>query len=339
MTPDKPRATLKTLARYLDLSVSTVSRALKGGAEVKPETIARVKAAAAELGYRPNHSGIGLKTGKTHVIALVMPVIKPGEIVGDLGTLPLIEGLTAGLADTPYHLTIIPGRPDQEALEPVRYIAEHGLADGVILNITRSEDERVKYLHSMNLPLVTFGRTELSIQHPYYDTDNIDFGYRAARYLLERGRRKLVMLTPPQHFLYGWHRKVGFQRALLEAGLDFNEHRQLLIEAKATDYRAQTRQWRHSDWQPDGIICGTEIAAMGVLAGLHDSGRVVGTDCDLVTLETSPLPEYFRTPVSGFHQDLHKVGRQLVSLLLDHIDQRKPVRELQIIEKADFIER
>ncbi|GGX49154.1 LacI family transcriptional regulator [Saccharospirillum salsuginis] len=335
----RPRATLKTLADHLDLSVTTVSRALKDGEEVKPETIARVKEAAAKLGYRPNTSGIGLKTGKTYVIALIMPVIKPGEIVGDVGTLPLIEGLTAALANTPYHLTIIPRRPEQDDLEPVKYVVEHGLADGLILNITRSEDERVKYLNAEGVPFVTFGRTELAIQHPYYDIDNADFTHRAAQFMIDRGRRRLMMLTPPREFLYSWHRQVGFKRALMEAGLEFDEERQIVIEGNAVDYRALSRSLAEGDWTPDGYVCGTEISAMGIMAGLHDAGVRVGEDCDVVTMETSPLPDYFRIPISGFHQDLHHVGRKLCQLLLDAMEHRKPVEQLQVIETAEFINR
>lgn len=337
--PARRRTTLRTLANHLGLSVTTVSRALKDGAEVKPETIDRVKDAAATLGYRPNTSGIGLKTGKTHVIAMVMPVIQPGEIVGDVGTLPLIEGLTAALAGTPYHLSIIPRRPEQDDLEPVRYVVEHGLADGLILNVTRSEDERVKYLNSLDIPFVTFGRTELAIRHPYYDIDNADFTHRAAGFMIGRGRRRLVMLTPPREFLYSWHRQVGFKRALMEHGLSFDAQRQIVPEGNAVDYRALSRRLAESDERPDGYICGTEVSAMGIMAGLHDAGVRVGEDCDVVTLETSPLPEYFRVPISGFYQDLHHVGRELCRLLLDHIERARPVEQLQLVETAEFINR
>lgn len=335
----RKRTTLKTVADHLGLSVTTVSRALKEGEEVKPETIALVKKAAAELGYRPNTSGIGLKTGKTYVIAMIMPVIKPGEIVGDVGTLPLIEGLTAALADTPYHLSIIPRRPEQDDLEPVKYVVERGLADGLIMNITRSQDERVKYLNAQSVPFVTFGRTELSIQHPYYDIDNSDFSYRAADFMIRRGRKHLVMLTPPKEFLYSWHRRLGFKRALQEHGLAFEEQRQIVTEGNAVDYRELSQRLAHCEWQPDGYICGTEVSAMGIMAGLHDAGIDVGRDCDVITMETSPLPEYFRIPISGFHQDMHHIGRELCRLLLSHIEERKPVEQLQVIETAEFINR
>lgn len=83
------KATLKTIAQYTGLSVTTVSRALKDGDDVKQPTKEIVKAAAEKLGYRPNLSGIGLRTGKNYNVCAILPVQRPGDVVGDIGTLAL----------------------------------------------------------------------------------------------------------------------------------------------------------------------------------------------------------------------------------------------------------
>jgi len=331
----RARTTLKTLAQHLGLSITTVSRALKDGAEVRPDTIARVKAAAAELGYRPNQSGIGLKTGKTHVIALILPVLKPGEVVGDVGTGPLIEGLTAALAETPYQLTIIPSRNDQDELAPVRTLVEQGLADGVVLTLTESQDERVRFLAEAGLPFVTFGRTELALQHPYVDMDNVDFGRRAANHLLDRGRQRLCLLLPPSRYLFAWHQRLGFMHAHQARGIAVDEQQQLVPQTADFDPRALAHQLATSETPPDGYICGNEITAMGLLAGLGDAGQ----SADVVALETSTLADYFHHPVNGFRQDLRHTGRQLGRVLLAALSQETPMSELQVIDTACFINR
>ena len=331
----RSRTTLKTLARHLGLSITTVSRALKDGPEVKPETIARVKTAAAELGYRPNQSGIGLKTGKTHVIAVILPVQAPGEVVGDVGTGPLIEGLTAALADTPYQLTVIPSRREQDELAPVRTLVEQGLADGVVLTLTRSQDERVRYLSDAGLPFVTFGRTELALAHPFVDIDNADFSRRAAELLLDRGRRRLCLLLPPERYLYAGHQRLGFMQAHQQRGLTVDIGQQLVSADDSLDPRALAARLALGATPPDGYICGTEIVAMGVQAGLSDAGK----DADVVALETSTLADYFQRPVDGFRQDLHQGGRQLGRVLLAAMAGDSPVEQLQVIDTACFINR
>ena len=100
--------TLKTIAEYTGLSVTTVSRALKDGDDVKQPTIDKVKAAAKKLGYAPNLQGLSLKTGINYNLVAVLPMLKSGDIVGDVASLPLTPGLTSGLLPTPSTLSVAP---------------------------------------------------------------------------------------------------------------------------------------------------------------------------------------------------------------------------------------
>jgi LacI family transcriptional regulator len=327
------RATLKTIAEQTGLSITTVSRALKDGPEVKPKTIARVKEVAATLGYRPNTSGISLKTGQTFDIALIVPVIKPGDIIGDVGTLSLIEGLTAGISDTNYHLTVIPQNPEESDMNPVKYVVEKGLSDGIILTSTRANDERVRYLNEQNIPFVTFGRTELATQHPWYDVDNADFTYNAARYLFEKGRKNVVLLTPDPDYMFGWHRIAGFRRASLEFGREIDDSRNILKETNTDDHRHFVEQAAKWDTPPDGYICGTEISALGVSSTLQNLGIMPGENVDVITMEASRLAEFYHPPLTAFTQDLHHAGRTLSSLLLKALD-GEPPEKLQVLDKV-----
>ncbi len=332
------RATLKTIAEKTGLSITTVSRALKDGPEVKERTIARVKEIASELGYRPNTSGVSLKTGQTFDIALIIPVIKPGDIIGDVGTLSLIEGLTAGISDTNYHLTVIPQNPDEPDINPVKYVTEKGLADGVILTSTRTNDERVLYLTEKGIPFVTFGRTELSTQHAWYDVDNADFTYQAASHLYKKGRKNLVLLTPDSDYLYSWHRKAGFRRAAMEWGQEINDQQNILLETNTHDHSKFVKDAAGRVTPPDGYICGTEIAALAISSTLQTLNLTPGKDVDIITMEASRLAEFFHPPVTAFTQDLHRAGRILSTLLLRAI-QGEAVENLQILDKVSITER
>lgn len=105
-------------------------------------------------------------------------MLKSGDIVGDMGSLPLISGLTSGLVGTPYNLSVVPMLPGQDPLEPVKYAVERRLAGGIIINATKTRDERVTYLQEHKVPFITFGQTEMSIDHAFADIDNYDIGYK-----------------------------------------------------------------------------------------------------------------------------------------------------------------
>jgi LacI family transcriptional regulator len=334
------KATLKTIADYTGLSVTTVSRALKDGDDVKQPTKEIVKAAAEKLGYRPNLSGLGLRTGINYNICAILPVTKPGDIVGDVGTLALIEGLTAGLANTPYNLTVLPLEPDKDALEPVKYAVENNLAGGIIFNLTQTRDERVTYLKEQNIPFVSFGQTEMATEHPFVDIDNYDVGYRAASYLYNKNRSNIRMISSSQIYTFAWHKYFGVKRASMEHGRAFDKERDIIYDTDVTNYREFSRELFSSADRPDGIICGSEISSCGIIAGAQDAGLVIGKDVDVVTIETCDLPSFFVPPIPGFRQDLHTVGRKLSSFLVKNIENENiDVSELQSNELTTFHDR
>ncbi|ELC3206682.1 LacI family DNA-binding transcriptional regulator [Vibrio parahaemolyticus] len=332
------KATLKTIAEYTGLSVTTVSRALKDGDDVKQPTKDKVKAAAEKLGYRPNLSGLGLRTGINYNICAILPVTKPGDIVGDVGTLALISGLTAGLEGTPFHLTVLPLEPGQDPLEPVKYAVENNLAGGIIFNLTQTQDERVTYLHEQNIPFVTFGQTEMSVEHAFVDIDNYDIGYRAASYLYSKGRKNIRLVSSSHVYTYSWHKFYGVKRASMEYGADFSKDTDIIFDTEVKNYRTYAKEMMESDFAPDGIICGSEISACGMIAGVQDAGKVIGKDVDIIAVETCDLPSFFTPPIPGLRQDMHSVGKKLSSFIVKCVEGADETK-LQYIEKTTLHER
>lgn len=332
------KATLKTIAEYTGLSVTTVSRALKDGDDVKQPTKDKVKAAADKLGYRPNLSGVGLRTGINYNICAILPVTKPGDIVGDVGTLALISGLTAGLEGTPFHLTMLPLEPGQDPLEPVKYAVENSLAGGIIFNLTETKDERVTYLNDQNVPFVTFGQTEMSVDHAFVDIDNYDIGYRAASYLYEKGRKNINLVSSSQIYTYAWHKYYGVKRASMEFGADFDKERDIVYDTDVENYREYAKSLMESDNAPDGIVCGSEISACGMIAGIQDAGKQIGKDVDIIAVETCDLPSFFLPPITGLRQDMHSIGKKLSEYIVKSV-KGTDVSKLQYIEKTKLYDR
>ncbi|WP_163134571.1 LacI family DNA-binding transcriptional regulator [Agarivorans sp. Alg241-V36] len=332
------RATLKTISEYTGLSLSTVSRAMKDQSSIKAETKSTVRQAAAEMGYRPNASGVGLRTGKNFNLCAVLPVTKTGDIIGDVGSLSLIEGFAAALKNSPYELSVLPASNAEEALEQVKLAVENKLCDGLIINLTQPQDQRVKYLQQQQVPFVTFGQTEMGIEHPFVDIDCLEACYQAALRLIAKGRKEIRLLSAPAEYTFAWHQYFGVRRAAMEHGLSFTRCSNVIYERSNIELRSLGRELVNAATPVDGIICSSEINAAGVLSGIKDSGKQVGHDVDLLVLETSDFAEYFSPPISGFRQDLHLIGRRLVEVLILRI-KGEAMSKLQCIEKAKFFDR
>jgi LacI family transcriptional regulator len=320
--------TLKTLARQLGLSVTTVSRALKDGPEVRPETTARVKAAAAGLGYRPDQRAVNLRTGRTGVVAVLFWAPHVDDDVGDGSITSIVAGVCRRLEGAPYTPMVQLLLPGMEGLDRVRRIVEGRLADGMILSGTRPQDERVRYMLERRFPFVTFGRTELFTPHPWYDIDNELAARQATGHLAGLGHRRIALLDPPRELTFAQHRLLGYRRALAEAGLPYDPALVVNGGLGAAESRAATRRLCAARRPPTGIVCATGVVAAGVLAGLRDAGLAPGRDMAVVSRDGTRLADYLDPPLPTCFASLSDTGWHLCDLLLRAIGGAPP-EELQ----------
>lgn len=326
--------TLKTIAGLTGLGVTTVSRALKDGPELSVETKARVRALADQIGYRPHRAGVRLKTGRTFVISFVL---NQADDMSDYAK-RLIMGISQALRGTQYHLQVLPQNIDQDPIDPVRYIVDTAAADGLILTHSEPQDLRVKMLLERDFPFITFGRTELATPHPYIDTDNFDFAYRAARALIGRGRKRIVIVLPPAQFTYSGHQLGGYRRALFEAGLEPRIAEGVDLYSPAFSLRTYANALATGGGAPDGIICGSEMQALGMILGFQEAGFVIGRDVDIVNKKTSSILDLVQLPTLQFYEDLIRAGHDCAKFLLKRIDGEERWSELQRLDLTSFSE-
>lgn len=324
-----PQPTLKTLARMMGLGVTTVSRALKDAPELNSKTKQRVREAAERIGYRPHRAGVRLRTGRTFVISFIL---NQADDMSDYGR-RLIMGISEGLRGTNYHLQVLPEMVGQDPLAPVRYVVETAAADGVILTHSQPDDARVKLLMERDVPFITYGQTALGQAHPFIDYCNIDFAYRATSELAARGRRRIMIVLPPRHYTYSVHQLAGYRKALAEHGLQPLIAEDIDLYSPASQLRDYAARLAAQGEPPDGIICGSELQALGMMLGFQGRGLVVGRDIDIVNKKTSDILDLVPVPTLQFTEDLLKVGRDLAQFLVRRID-GEPVSSLQRLDYA-----
>jgi LacI family transcriptional regulator len=309
------RPTLRTLAQITGLGISTVSQALRDNPEIAKETKLRVKLAAQQAGYRPDRAGVRLRTGKTNVITLVLNPEDEGS--GFFSR--FVYGVSDGLKGTPYHLVITP-YDLTDAMTPVRYVVETASADGVILSRTQANDPRVRYLSDSNMPFVTHGRTDMGITHPYHDYDNEAFAYEAARKLAARGRKRIALLAPPPELYYHKHTHVGFQRALLDFGLESFALNDCHTDTHLAKVREIGMVLATHPQRPDGIISAATTSAFALSSGMQQAGLKIGVDFDTASKHSSNLLSIAIPEIIEIAEDFHEAGRDLAQLLIRSID-------------------
>ncbi len=315
---EMPRPTLKTIAGETGLAIATVSRALKDAPDIGEDTKRRVREVAQRLGYRPNRAGVRLRTGKTNVIALVLST--EHDMMNH--TSQLIYSIAAALRGTAYHLIVMPFFPDEDPMTPIRYLVETGSADGAIINQTTPDDPRVLYMAGHGFPFATHGRTETGLDHAFFDFDNHSFGRIAAEALIARGRRRLMMISPPVAQSYARHMIDGFAEGAARRGLEIERMTEVTSDSPAAMIEAAARARMAAADRPDGILFASTTSAMATVSAAESCGLKLGQDFDAVAKEAIRFLNRFRPEMIVVQEEVAKAGDFLARAVVAAIENR-----------------
>ena len=313
------------------LAITTISRALNNAPELSDETRIRVQKIAAEIGYVPDRTALRLKTGRTHVVSLILD---PHDEILNFSQ-SMVSGLSSAFRGTPYHLVITPTAGGSSPLDPINYVLRNKMADGVIFSRTEPHDARVQLLLDNNFPFVSHGRTELGVAHPYVDYDNFTFAYEAAKRLAAKGRKHVSMISANPRFTFGHHLRDGLMRAAQETGISYELETRVTLDDDAETLRQATMARIAQGKAPDAYVCPGDAVALAVIAGIVDSGLQVGRDADIVTKQMSGIFSLVRPRVDVITEDIALAGLQLGELLLKRI-KGEPVEALQILQLPEI---
>ncbi len=307
---------LKQLARMLELSQTTVSRALNGYPEVNEDTRRRVADAARRHGYRPNPSARRLATGKSGMIGYVLPTGKSVDI--DPHFVEFLSGMGDYARSHGLDLVISPADAEDEETTYRRIVASRHV-DALYVSSPRLNDSRIRLLNELGLPYIVHGRSDgMGFDYPFLDIDNEGAFFDAARLLIEMGHRRIALINGEIIKTYAVHRENGVRRALAEAGLSLPDdmvHSLPMIEERGYD---ATRSLLGLPEPPTAIICSSLIMSLGVLRAAQDSGRTVPEDLSLISHDdVFPWlrPENFPTALTTTQSSIRSAGARIAQRL------------------------
>lgn len=310
------RPTLKTIAQALNLAVTTVSRAMKDDPAIRLETRKRVQAKAKEVGYIPDRAGVRLRTGKTNVISVVLPI----ERNMSNHQARLMASLAERLKGTGYHINTSYYFDKAEALAEVRYLVETGSTDGILINSTEPNDARVEYLLDKAFPFVTHGQTHWCKAHPFFDYDNETFAELAITKLAQQSRRCILAILPPTDAFYTLAMQAGIERGAARSSLQILNCPGVNADSPHLDIESAVVSMLTANPHIDGIFASSPISCMAAVSGLESLGLQVGMEIDVVSREAIPFLKMFRKRVLVAQENVAKAGQFLAQALLQRID-------------------
>jgi LacI family transcriptional regulator len=297
------------------VSVSTVSKALNGGGQLRSETRTRVFQAARELGFEPNAQAKSLVRGRTFTVGLLT-----SDSFGRF-SIPLMQGIEDALGAGQLSVFLCDARGD--AVREQHYLRSllSRRVDGIIVTGRRTDTRPPLGPGPLPVPVVYAFTKSAAADDLSLVPDDVQGGRLATEHLLAAGRRRLAHVTGPTRFEAVRERAAGMRAAVAEAGADLPDERVLAgVWSEAWGREAATHLiGEHRE--VDGIFCGSDQIARGVADALRELGVVVPDDVALVgydnweVIAAATLP-----PLTTIDMDLEGLGRAAATHLLAMID-------------------
>jgi LacI family transcriptional regulator len=307
------KAGIRRVAETAGVSVSTVSRALNGYADVNPATRARIAAAAEELGYRPSYAAAMLRRNQTDTVTFM--VSKPWTKFVDPFFLGILDGLELALSAQGFDLQVVMARDYEAEHDVIRRVVERQRSDALIFARTRPQDERIDWLEDRGFPFVTIGQT-LRNSHSFIDRDQRRIGREAAHRLAALGHRRIAFLSTPHRYTYSLHTREGFHQGLAEAGLSPDAGLEIeCFLSRRTGEEAVTQLFTGGA-SPTALFCGNDMIALSAMEGLKRLGMAPGQDVALIGCDDSPLAAHVRPALTSFRLDQEALGIRLGRMIL-----------------------
>ncbi len=341
------KITLKQIARELDVSISTVSKALRNSAEISEDTKQKVQAFAKLYNYRPNNIALSLKNRKTNTIGIIIP-----EIVHHFFS-KVIRGVELVANKRGYNVII--GLSNESFSKEVinMEMLANGSIDGFILSISKETLQQQDYHHfketmSQGMPIVMFDRVVSEIKCDKVIVDDFNGAKNAVQKLISNQCKTIALITTKDYVSVGKLRTQGYLEALQENKIT-PEADLILKMDDIVDYEVHLEaledtieQLFKSNKKIDGVFAVNELYALSAMKVVRKLGLNVPRDVQVIGFTDGVLSKHATPSLTTVSQHAQQMGEKAAELLIDKIEKEYHDEEEQfqtVVISTNLVER
>lgn len=327
---------LKKLAQILNLSVSTISKALRDSYDISKETKEKVVALANELNYHPNPHASSLRRSKSKTIAVIIP-----EIANNYFTLA-INGIESVAQLKGYHVLIY--LTHEDAAKEASFIKHlhNGRVDGVLMSLssTTTDYTHLEELQKKGLPIVFFDRVYEHLNTAYITTDDYESAYKATQHLINQGCKKIAHLMISQSLSIGAKRRQGYLQALKDNNIEFDE--KMLVQCTNEDDKDHEllQKLFRSKKRPDGVFAAVEQYAILCYQICNNLNLSIPKDVKIISFSNLQTAAFLNPSLTTITQPAYEIGKEAASILFKALDKKMyQLKKENIVFKSNLIPR
>jgi len=329
----KAKTTLKDLARILEVSISTVSKALNDNPEISLETRNRIKDLATSYKYVPNNIAQSLKSKSTKTLGVIIPAILL-EFFSKV-----LYGIEVEATKRGYKIIIcLSNELYQKESESIDTFI-NGSVDGIILSVAEETQKEKKYSHfqkslSYNVPMVMFDRVAKEIECDKVTVDDFEGAQKATNYLSKAGCKDIVFINPISNISVGQLREDGYVNAMQSL-----KYKPCVIQVDHYNLIEKELTKLLQSRKIDGIVTADEYSAILAINIARLNGYKIPEDISIIGFTNGLMAEHSIPSLTVVSQHAENIGKLAVKTLLDRIQGKSPEELVHEIVKTKIIER
>ncbi len=308
------RLTIRDVAKKLNLSITTVSRALDGYADVANDTRKLVIETAREMGYTPNRAARQLRRQKAETIGFILPA--HARRFDEPFFAEFIAGLGNELSGKNFDLLVSNAADDEMEHRLYQRWVSSRKVDGFILNRVSQKDWRVQFLAREGIPFSALGMSQDGLNYPHIRIDGLEGFVELVRHLQQGGFSRFAFIGGRENLINHIDRLGWFKAALAVCGLPFDQGLVFSSDMTSTGGYEVARRLFALPRGPDALLCISDETAFGALHAAHERGLAVGRDIAIAGFEGVQDSRHTEPPLTTLDIPVEKIARQLVTMLL-----------------------
>lgn len=315
--------TIRDIAKLAGVSITQVSRALNGHKDVSEETRQKVIKIAKENNYVPNLAAKKLATKNDNSICLIIVGFEKRDINNNM-LMEMMGGVFNGATEKDYEVVLyLYSEKISNKKSYIEFCKERGVSGAIICGM-KSDDLQFKELVKSDFPTVVVDVPYITENVGSVVIDNEKYSYLAVKSLIDEGRKKIGFINGHENASVSVERKQGYITALEDNGIEFDES--LIGNGEFIRSIAFNVAQGLIENGVDAIFCASDLMAIGALDAAKSVGLKVPEDISIFGFDGIDIIRYTSPPISTIAQDSYDKGHKSVNLLIDHLDNKAPMK-------------
>ena len=332
----KEKTTIHDIAKKLNITASTVSRALNDNPRISEATKKAVQKTAQKLNYHPNQIAAALRNGRSNILGIIVPTVDRSFFSS------VVRGIEEIANQAKYNVMICQSYDDYEKEVATVEALLRSRVDGIIASFAKQTSDFDHFLKAKErgIPVILFDRSNDELELSHVAVDDYLGAFKATEHLIQQGCTRVAHLSGAQRISIYRDRLRGYKDALIAHGFPFNQALVIESNLQLDDGRNSMAQLLKNKEIPDGVFSASAFGILGALQVLKEKNIRVPQDVALVGFSNEPYTSFTEPSITTVEQHSLRMGNAAAEIFLEEVlDEDKKFIPQKIVLKPELIVR